>query len=630
MSATNEQSVVDRVVAQTQARADYIAVSSEAGALTYAALERESRALAGHLRALGVGPEVVVGLSLRSRAFVVAALATWRAGGAYLPMDPSYPARRLAFMLADAGVRVLISDEATALDWAKQNTPTVILDSSGRIVRSSSSTQRPLPSRIDAEQLAYVIYTSGSTGEPKGVEISHANLCNLVDWHLRAFNVTAGDRASQVAQVGFDAAVWEIWPYLCAGASLHIASPNVVNDPETLRDWLVNNAITIGFVPTPMAERMLSLQWPPISGLRTMLTGGDTLHQHAPADLPFELINNYGPTECTVVTTSGIVRASNATNNLPPIGRAIDNTQLYILDDSQRVVAPGTPGELYIGGSSVARGYRGRPGLNAKKFICNPLTNDPADRLFRTGDLVRELPDGQIAFLGRADEQVKIRGYRIEPNEVVAAINSHHAILQSAVIARDINADRQLIAYIVAESGKAPPALSELRELLAARLPDFMVPSSFVLLHRLPLNANGKVDRAALPDPTDSNTLHDDAFAAPRNELERTVAGVLASLLGLDKVGVDANFFALGGHSLLGTQLIVRLRDIFGVDIPLRTVFESPTVAELSAEIDRIVLARVETMSEQEAQLLIAATPQRTIQPHVYHDYQGEPVGNGA
>jgi amino acid adenylation domain-containing protein len=586
--------------------------------------------LAEHLRALGVGPEVVVALSMRSPAFVVAALATVRAGGAYLPMDPSYPAQRLAFMFADASAQVLISDDQTPLDWAEQNTPTIILDSGGGIVRSSASMRCPLPPSVDAKNLAYVIYTSGSTGEPKGVEVTHANLSNLVEWHLRAFNVTAGDRASQVAQIGFDAAVWEIWPYLCAGASLHIPSPHVVNDPEALRDWLVENAITISFVPTPMAERMLSLQWPPISALRTMLTGGDVLHQHAPADLPFLLVNNYGPTECTVVTTSGLVPTNGSTNNLPPIGRPINNTKLYILNESLRLAPAETAGELYIGGRSVARGYRGRPTLTAERFVSNPFTNDPTDRLFRTGDIVRSLPDGQIAFLGRADDQVKIRGFRIEPNEVVAAINTHPGILQSAVVARDINGDRRLIAYIVPQPGDPPPALNELRDFLAARLPEFMVPSSFVLLHTLPLNANGKVDRAALPDPNDSNTLHDDASATPKNELERTVAGILATLLGVDKVAADANFFALGGHSLLGTQLIVRLREIFGVEIPLRGVFEAPTVAELSAEIDRLMLAHVETMSEEEAQRLLGATAQRTIKPTADNDYRGQPFSYGA
>ncbi|MGZ4962943.1 MAG: non-ribosomal peptide synthetase [Limisphaerales bacterium] len=630
MSALQTKSVVEQVTSQAAARGDAVAVSSEAGALTYAALERQSRELAEHLRALGVGPEVVVGLSLRSTPFFVAALATLRAGGAYLPMDPSYPAKRLAFMLTDASVQVLISDEGTALDWAGQNTSTIVLDARGRIVRSSTSTRCPLQdAAVDAGQLAYVIYTSGSTGQPKGVEITHGNLSNLIDWHLKALNVTQADRASQVAQIGFDAAVWETWPYLCAGASLHVPAPETVNDPGALRDWLVDNAITISFVPTPMAERLLTLKWPTKPALRAMLTGGDVLHHYAPADLPFALINNYGPTECTVVTTSGAVPPCRSGEKLPPIGLPITNTQLYVFDESQRQVPPGTPGELYIGGASVARGYRERPKLNAERFVSNPFAADPTDRLFRTGDLVRYLPDGQLAFLGRVDEQVKIRGYRIEPAEVVAAINAHPGVLQSAVIARDINADRRLIAYIVPPLCELAPTLSELRDFLAARLPDFMVPSTFVFLETLPLNANGKVDRAALPDPGDSNTLRDEEFAAPRNELEQTIAGILASLLGVEKVSVNANFFALGGHSLLGTQLIVRLRDTFGVEIPLRGVFEAPTVAELAAEIDRLVLARVEMMSEEEAQRLISA-PDDATKPTSLNEYHRQPVGHGA
>jgi amino acid adenylation domain-containing protein len=632
MNAIRTKFVVEQVISAASARGEAVAVSSEAGALTYADLELQSREVAEHMRALGVGPEVVVGLCLRSLAFVVAALATLRAGGAYLPMDPSYPEKRLEFMHADASVQMLVSDEGTNVNWAGQNTPTIILNNRGRIVRSSASARCPLQHAVvDGGQLAYVIYTSGSTGQPKGVEITHANLSNLVDWHVRAFKVTAADRASQVAQIGFDAAVWEIWPYLCAGASLHVPSPQIVTDSQTLRDWLLDNAITISFAPTPMAERLVKLKWPAQTALRTMLTGGDVLHQYPPSGLPFALINNYGPTECTVVATSGVVPPSRlAATQLPPIGQSITNTQLYILDASQRQVPLGSAGELYIGGAGVARGYRKRPDLNAERFVPNPFAIDPTERLFRTGDLVKSLPGGQFAFLGRADEQVKIRGFRIEPEEVAAAINAHPAILQSAVIAREINSDRRLVAYVVPHVARSAPALGDLREFVSARLPDFMVPATFVLLKSLPLNANGKADRTALPDPSDSNTLRDEEFAAPRNELESAVANILATLLGVEKVGVNANFFALGGHSLLGTQLIVRLRDTFGVEIPLRSVFEAPTVAELAAEIDRLVLARVETMTEEEAEVLLGATNQRLTKPTTPNEYRGQPVGYGA
>ncbi len=309
MSTKKAKSVVERVISHAATRGDAVAVSSGGGALTYAALERQSLELAEHLRALGVGPEVVVGLCLRSPALLVAALATLRAGGAFLPMDPSYPEKRRAFMLTDASVQVVISNDGTELHWVGQNTPIIVLDNCGRIVRSSASTRCPLPPDfVDPGQLAYVIYTSGSTGQPKGVEVTHANLSNLIDWHLQTFDVTPEDRASQVAQIGFDAAIWETWPYLCVGASLHVPGSQTVNDPEALRDWLVDNSITISFVPTPMAERLLSLKWPTKTALRTILTGGDVLHQYAPANLPFALINNYGPTECTVVATSGVSR----------------------------------------------------------------------------------------------------------------------------------------------------------------------------------------------------------------------------------------------------------------------------------------------------------------------------------
>jgi len=599
------------VISQVATRGGALAVSSESGSLTYEELNSRSRELAEHLRALGVGSDVVVGLCLRrSPALFVAALATLRAGGAYLPMDPSYPEKRLTYLLKDASVRVVVTDEATGLGCPRDTVQVITLDDSGKIVRVPSGTRDSLePVIVKPDHLAYVIYTSGSTGEPKGVEITHAGLSNLAQWHQQAFKVTAADRASQVARIGFDAAVWETWPYLSAGASLHLPSEGTLNDPEALRDWLVVQEITISFVPTPMAERLISLQWPAKTALRIMLTGGDVLHRHPPADLPFALVNNYGPTECTVVATSSVLPPKSPTDKLPTIGLPIANTRLYILDKMQRPVPDGTEGELYIGGAGVARGYRGRPDLTAERFLPDPLAVDLSARIFRTGDLVQQLPDGQFAFLGRLDEQVKIRGFRIEPDEIVAALNTHSAIFQSAVIAREISpGDRRLIAYFVPR-GEASPTLSDLREFLAAHLPDFMVPSAFVGLKALPLTAHGKVDRAALPPPDDTNILRDEEFAAPSTEIEKTVVAILSPLLGLSKVGVTANFFALGGHSLLGTQLITRLRDTFGVELPLRSVFEAPTIAELSAEIDRLLLAKVEAMSEEEVQHLLNSNP---------------------
>jgi amino acid adenylation domain-containing protein len=604
-------SVAELVALQAAGRPGAVAVASASRVLSYGELDARANTLAAQLRGLGVGPDVAVGLCIpRSPAMVVAALGILKAGGAYLPLDPSYPVARLAFMLEDAQVPVLITAHC-----AKDQAPTgpyqtITLDDSGRIVESP-----PLlpPTRHESEfslkNLAYVIYTSGSTGQPKGVEITHESLLNLVHWHQQAFRVTPTDRASQVAKVGFDAAVWEVWPYLTAGASLYTVDEDTVGNPESLRDWLVAQRITISFIPTPMAERLLMLPWPAKTALRTMLTGADTLHYYPPAGLPFQLINNYGPTECTVVTTSGPVHPDGTTDRLPPIGRAIDNMQVFILDESGKPVPTGAPGELYIGGVGLARGYRNRPELTAARFVPNPFGTEPGERLFKTGDMAKLLPDGQIAFLGRTDEQVKVRGHRVEPSEVTAVLNGYPHVLQSTVVAREITqGDIHLVGYFVA-APESQPTPGELRDFLGARLPDYMIPATYVRLERLPLTPNGKVDRAALPAPNDTNTLRDTAFTAPRTDMEKAVAGILGKLLGLDKVDVEENFFALGGHSLLGAQLMARVRDTFGVEVPLRVLFESPTVAELSAEIERLLVAKLQAMSESEVQRLLDSSP---------------------
>ncbi|HET7624547.1 MAG TPA: non-ribosomal peptide synthetase [Verrucomicrobiae bacterium] len=590
---------------------DAPAVCSGHGSLTYGQLDARANVLAGELRALGVGPETVVALRLRrSVAMLIGALGILKSGGAYLPIDPSEPEARFNFMLDDAGVSVVVTEQSSKEMSIGNNRSVIALNESGQIADGIRSPLRNGVCNHDArnadgsgcinsDNLAYVIYTSGSTGTPKGVEVTHGNLSNLISWHQNAFQVTPRDRASQLARVGFDADVWEIWPYLASGASLHVPDEEIIREPESLQSWLIKNEISITFAPTPMAERLIALRWPANTSLRIMLTGGDTLHVFPPEDLPFLLVNNYGPTECAVVATSGPVSTKPDSNRLPPIGRAISNTQIYLLDDSLDPVPIGTPGEIYIGGANVARGYRNRPELTAERFIPNPF-NDNSDRLFKTGDLAEQLPDGQFAFLGRLDEQIKIRGFRIEPNEIIAAMNGHPAISQSIVVARENTPDdRRLVAYFVAANA-SPPALSELRDFLSTRLPAYMVPSVFVTLKSLPLTPNGKVDRAALPEPDAENTLRDQMIHGPRTEIEKIVAGILAPLLGVEMVDVEANFFSLGGHSLLGIQLISRVRDCLGINLSLRTVFEAPRVVDLSAEIERILRAKLEAMSEDE------------------------------
>jgi amino acid adenylation domain-containing protein len=599
---SHTQNVLHLFERQVERDPNAIAATSTRGELTYRELNQLAEELAGRIRAAGVGPEVVVGLCVpRSPAMLVGTLAIFKAGGAYLPLDPSEPESRLNFMFDDAGVSVVVTEQSLKQKMSGANRQVIALDETGRMTeRDGEPSAAPnAAASINPKSLAYVIYTSGSTGTPKGVEIAHESLSNLVAWHQSAFKVIPHDRASCVARVGFDAAVWEIWPYLTAGASLHVPDGEKLKDPEAFQSWLIERGITISFVPTPMAERLLALRWPENTVLRMMLTGGDTLHVYPPANLPFLLVNNYGPTECAVVATSGLVAAGRAEHRLPPIGRPIDNTQVYILDEAMREVPAGTPGEIYIGGLGVARGYRNRPELTAERFLPNPFDGT---RFFKTGDCAQTLPDGQIAFLGRFDEQIKIRGFRIEPNEIVAALNEHPAVSQSVIVAREITCgDSRLVAYLVPKAGHLA-TVSELRDFLSARLPAYMVPAMYVTIDTIPLTPNGKVDRAALPAPDASNTLGEDVFHAPQTEVEQVVAGILAPLLGLERVDVEANFFALGGHSLLGIQLISRVRDSLGVELSLRTVFEAPSVAELSAEIERLLCAKLESMSEEEVQ----------------------------
>ncbi|MFY9720446.1 MAG: amino acid adenylation domain-containing protein, partial [Candidatus Cybelea sp.] len=480
-----------------------IAVVDEHGQLTYEELEHESSRLAARLQEAGAGPERCVGIFLpRSRGFVVAALAVLRSGAAYVPVDPSTPSDRVSFILADAGVLAVVSEPRVARDLPGGSWPVIETESAG------SKLATPL---LDIEEnrdtLAYIVYTSGSTGQPKGVEITRANLRNLVEWHQSAFAVTATDRASQLAGLGFDAAGWEIWPYLTAGASLHIADETTRRSPPMLRDWIVAKKITIGFVPTFLAEQLFDADWPDETVLRLLLTGGDRLERRPLAGLPFTVVNNYGPTECTVVATSGPVFPEEGNAGLPSIGRPITNATALILNDALRPVTPGEAGELCIGGALVGRGYRNLPELNASRFVTYIAAPGEPLRIYRTGDRVRTLGNGEIEFLGRFDDQVKIRGYRVELGEIVACLNRYPSVESSAVIVSDAYAGGPaLVAYVVPSAG-ARLTESELRAYLATKLPDYMIPTCFALMSALPVTTNGKLDKSALPAPGADNHL---------------------------------------------------------------------------------------------------------------------------
>jgi amino acid adenylation domain-containing protein len=600
--------IPESVARHAAASPSAVAVSQGSDTLSYAELEKRSNQFAHFLRSVGVGSGDLVGIYLeRSLSMVVAALAIIKAGGAYLPLQPGLPRERLTYMLQDAQARVVITRSGMSPDLVDGRCRVVAIDDEAEAIAKQSV--GPPPCVLDDGNLAYVIYTSGSTGQPKGVEVLHVGLSNLVSWHLRAFEVTSRDRASHVAALGFDAAVWELWPYLVAGASVHLANNEVRQNPQQLRDWLLEEKITMAFLPTPLAESLLLLEWPKSAALRILLTGADTLHHSPPASLPFILVNNYGPTECTVVATSGRVWPASSSSSQPPsIGRPIDNTDIYILDEEMTEVASGKPGELYIGGAGVARGYRNQPELTKKNFVSNPFSGDPGNRLYRSGDQVRLLPSGELEFLGRFDEQIKIQGYRVEPNEIVNALDCHEDVQTSAVIARETQGgEKNFVAYVVLSENSKVTA-SGLREHLSKRLPHYMVPASFVRMEALPVTANGKVDRDALPPQDRSNRLPDEDVITPRTLVEQRLAAILAQLLHVQYVGLKDNFFLLGGHSLLGTQLLTRIRQAFGVDLTLLSLFDHPTLMDMSQEIEKLILVKLENIGDEESKSLRSQT----------------------
>ncbi len=556
--------------AQAERTPDAVAVVCPQGQLTYQELNTRANQLAHHLQSLGVGAEVPVAIFVeRSWEMLVGLLGILKAGGAYVPLDPTSPFERLALMLEDAQVPVLLTQDILLGRLPNSWAQVISLDGDWQTI-AQSPTHNP-ESDTTADNLAYVVYTSGSTGQPKGVEILHAGLVNLVSWHQNAYKITPEDRATQVASPAFDAAVWEIWPYLTAGASLHI--PDVkTRTSVSLWQWLADEAMTICFLPTPLAETLLLNPLPSDLKLRYLLTGGDRLHQ-VPPQLPFTLVNHYGPTENTVVTTSAVI--TETTTDTPPIGRPIANTQVYVLDRDLQPVAIGTPGELHISGIGLARGYRHRPELTAEKFIPHPFLQEKGMRLYKTGDQVRYLSDGNLEFIGRIDDQVKIRGFRIELGEIEAVLVQHSAVQQSVVIVReDFPGDRRLVAYV----NQLPTALlSDLRSFLESKLPDYMIPDKFVCLDALPLTPNGKVDRSALPAP--ETTLHK-AFTPPETPLELVIAGIWGEVLGAEQVGINDNFFELGGHSLLAMQVLTEVYEAFGVDLQLSAFFENSTLTE--------------------------------------------------
>ena len=578
--------------AQAARTPDHTAVCYGNERMTYEALNRRANRLAHYMKARGIGADAPVGVYLhRSLDLAVALLAVLKVGAAYLPLDPSHPRERLVTILIDSGARVVLTSGDALASWPELEGRAVRLDSERREIDSQPAANlRPCG---DDARLAYLIYTSGSTGTPKGVMMCERGLVNLIRWQSGVFMPSAAARTAQFAALSFDVSVQEMLCTWCSGGTLVFIPEEIRRDPEALLGLLSAERVERLFLPYVALQHLADVacesgRFP--ASLREVITAGEQLRV-TPAVRKFfarmpscVLRNQYGPTESHVVSDYVLGGPAAAWEALPPIGRPIAGTQLYILDARLNPVPVGAAGELYIGGVCLARGYVGRPRETAERFIPHPFSTQGGERMYRTGDWARHRADGNIEFIGRRDEQVKIRGYRVEVGEIEAALSRCEGVATAAVIAHAEGAERRLVAYVVG-AGAAPDAAT-LREQLRGLLPSYMLPAAFVFLPALPLTASGKVDRRALRPPSDASSA---ACLAPRTPTEEIVSGVWEEVLGCTGVGADDNFFDLGGHSLAGVRILLRLRSLLGVQLGLPALFESPTVAALSARVEGLV-----------------------------------------
>ncbi|MGB7921969.1 MAG: amino acid adenylation domain-containing protein [Pyrinomonadaceae bacterium] len=606
---------------QVERTPDAIAASFDDAQISYGELNSRANQLAHHLMSLGIGPDVLVGLMVeRSIEMVVAVLGILKAGGAYLPLDSAYPLERLSFMLEDAGTPVLLTQEpyldVLPAHWGQL----ICLDSDWDSIAQESS-ENPSNSATP-DNLAYVIYTSGSTGRPKGVAVTHRAVNRLVI-NTNYVCLTPADVIAQASNSSFDAATFEIWGALLNGARLVGIKKEVALSPRDFADWIAAKEISTLFLTTALFNQIVNEVPKAFEKVRNLLTGGEQsdpkqFHEVLKSGPPERLLHVYGPTETTTYASWHEVKEVGAGAGAVPIGGPIANTEIYLLDAHLRLVPVGVGGQLYIGGDGLARGYLNRPELTAEKFIPHPYSTRPGERLYGTGDMARYGVDGQIEFLGRIDHQVKIRGFRIELGEIEAALNTHLKVRECVVVTyqAETTSDRRLAAYIVTEQEEAVTGI-ELRSYLLERLPEYMLPTSYVHLERMPLTPNGKVDRPALPAPEQAHADTLSGATAPRTPTEEIVAGIFCEVLGLPHVGIHDDFFELGGHSLLATQVVSRLRHAFAIELMLRALFETPSVAGLAQTLEqtmsreRGMLAPPIRAREEDAELALSFAQQR-------------------
>jgi len=558
--------------------------------LGYGELNRRANQLARYLRKEGVGPETLVGICMeRSPELVTAMLAVLKAGGAYVPLDPSYPRERLAVMLEDARVPVLLTQEALLARLPVQDGQEICLDRDWQAIARERDDN--LSTEVRADNLAYVMYTSGSTGIPKGICIVHRAVCRLV-LNTNYIDLTPEDRVAQASNASFDAATFEIWGALLHGARLVGVAREVILSPHELAAQIRQQQISVLFLTTALFNQLASEAPSAFGPLRHLLFGGEAcdpqkVRQVLMHDPPERLVHVYGPTESTTFATWRLVREVSEEATTVPIGRPISNSTAYVLDAHLQPAPIGAPGELYLGGDGLARGYLNNPALTAERFVASPFGGEKAGRLYRTGDRARYLPDGNIEFLGRIDDQAKIRGYRVEPKDVEVALAQHPIVHDCVVITREgTPGDKRLFAYVVVCEGQQANG-SELRQFLRSKLPEYMVPSAFVFVGALPLTLSGKVDRQALPAPNQVRVEGEAGYVAPRTAIEENLVMIWQEVLGQERIGVEDGFFDLGGHSLLAVRLLARIERVFGERLPLAVFFQAPTIKQLAEMLGR-------------------------------------------
>lgn len=579
---------------QTRLTPDAIAITADDLGISYLETNRQANRLAHALRELGVDLDVTVGVCLdRSPDLIIAALAVMKVGGAYLPLDPTYPPQRLEFMVEDANLSILLTRRNLLAIDSDREIKIVCLDTDRELIDRHESNDPEVG--VSPENLAYVIYTSGSTGRPKGVMIEHRSFCNLASAQQFAFNQGGGSRILQFASFSFDASAWEIIMALSTGATLCLGDAEGRFSAGDLRNVIRRHAITtVTFPPAMLA--MISPEDCP--SLRTVISAGEACSPGL-AETWSEgrrFFNAYGPTETTVCAS--MIEVQRRYSATVPIGRPLRNMRVYCLDSGMGPVGINVPGELFVGGAGLARGYMRAPDLTAARFLPDPISGERGGRLYRTGDISRLLSDGNIDFFGRADLQVKIRGFRVELGEVEWALCQHPSVRQAVAIMRnDSGAGHRVVAYVVPDQDQGL-TVSAVLSFLRGRLPEYMLPGAVVFLEKLPLNANGKIDRAALPLPAQERPDLEDEFVEPRTQTEKRLAEIWSNLLGIEQIGVNDRFFELGGHSLLATRLISRIRDAFEVELPLRRIFEGPTIAGLAAAVDSMVTGEISTDAE--------------------------------